>query len=160
MASLTSLVRLNSAIDGGRVSLAARVPFFIPNNDSFLGKAGNHSFSSCLPFYEGPKPHRIFTSHWSLWPGLNPTSHFSAPQNGWFHWLGGQEHSASLQNHSPCMTVLVQVFFILPFGLVWLGSEPGSLLACFCFLQQFPKQHGRSVPSTDIAAPTPELCFN
>lgn len=65
-----------------------------------------------------------------------------------------------MQNQSPCMTVLVQVFFILPFGLVGLSSEPGSLLACFCFLQQFPKQYGRSVPSTDIVALIPELCFN
>lgn len=90
---------------------------FSPGDASFLGKAGNHSFSNSL---RGPKPHRIFTSCWSLWPGLSPTSRFSAPQIGWFHWLGGQEHSAPQKNCSPCMAVLVQVFLAFPLG--WLAS--------------------------------------
>lgn len=115
---------------------------FSPGNSSFLGKAGNYSFSSCL---QRPKPHRVFTSCWSLWPGLSPTSHFLAPQIGWFHWLGGQEHSASLQNCSPWFR------FFNP--SLWAGWAQGNCWHVSAFFSSSPNSMTGLSPAWTLQLP-------
>lgn len=151
MASLTSLVGSTQQSMVGRVSLAAGVPFSLQAMPLFWERQG------IIPFPAGsPEPQNF---PFLLAPLARAESYFAllcTPD--WMVSLAWWTGALSLTAESLPYMSFSSGFFILPFGLAWLSSHSGSLLACFCFLQQFPKQHGRS--STVIAAPTPELCFN
>lgn len=159
---LTPLVKPTSAVDSGRGFYLQLGCPFLPRQCLLSGGSFSHQLP---PGSQAPRDFLLL--RWEVpslaWgpsgQGQVPPHTSQHPKLDGFSGLVGRERQPRCRSPPLARQFWFRFFCILSFGLAGFSSDPGSLLACFCFLQQFPKQCGRSVLGMDIAAPTPELPF-